>query len=175
MELYTQRLRLVPLGVRDLDHFHATNNDPFVRRYLWDDEAVPRAVSKDILSGVARTFADAGWGLWKVIAPEDATVGYVGLWTFFDEPQPQLLYALHESATGKGYATEASGRVLDHAFGPLAFKYLDASMDLANVSSSRVCERLGFGLHDEREIDGKPTRFYRMYFADWGGDHDNCR
>lgn len=173
MELATKRLRLVSMASADLDFFDETNNTPFVRRYLWDDEAVPRAVSGEILSGVERAFADAGWGLWKVLAPGGTAIGYAGLWTFFEEPQPQLIYALLEDATGKGYATEAAGRVLDHAFNTLSFEYLDASMDVVNASSVHVCERLGFSLHAEREMDGKPTRFYRMYSNEWGGARGN--
>ena len=38
----------------------------------------------------------------------DITIGMVGLWEFFDEPQPQLLYALLPEHTGKGIADEAS-------------------------------------------------------------------
>ncbi|NND66674.1 MAG: GNAT family N-acetyltransferase [Halioglobus sp.] len=167
LALQTERLRLLPMTRGDLDFFHATNNDPFVRRYLWDDEPVPLHVSSDVLSGVEAAFGDAGWGLWKLLDNEGASLGYAGLWTFFDEPQPQLLYAILESFTGRGYATEAAMQVVDHTFRTLSFDYLDASMDVGNASSSKVCERLGFELHDEREMDGKPTRFYRMYADKW--------
>ncbi len=164
------------MGLGDLEFFHATNNEPFVRRYLWDDAAVPREVSASIVEGVAAAFAEDGWGLWKIITRDaGAAIGYVGLWTFFDEPQPQLLYALREDCTGRGYATEASAQVLDHAFNTLSFAYLDASMDVANASSARVCERLGFGFLGERDIDGKPTRFYRMHSNEWGGARANRR
>lgn len=175
MELQAERLRLVPMTSGDVEFFHETNNDPFVRRYLWDDEAVPLAVSKEILRGVESAFDDAGWGLWKAVDMDAATLGYIGLWTFFEEPQPQLVYALSESYTGRGYASEASIRVMEHAFDTLSFEYLDASMDVANAASVRVCERLGFELHDERQINGKPIRFYRMHSKDWGGAYGNRR
>ncbi len=165
-----ERLELKPLGPGDIAFFHSTNNDAFVGRYLWDGEAVPRSVSEDILQGVAAAFADAGWGLWRISTRADGSaVGYAGLWTFFDEPQPQLLYALTEQHTGVGYATDAATLVLEYTFNTLGFDYLDASMDAGHERSARVCERLGFRLHDEREEDGKLTRFYRTRASDWLG------
>ena len=87
----------------------------------------------------------------------------------FDEPQPQLLYALAEQHTGLGYATDAAALVLGYTFNNFGFDYLDSSMDAGHERSARVCERLGFRLHDEREEDGKLTRFYRTRASDWRG------
>ena len=170
-----ERLVLEPMGTGDIAFFHRINNDAFVGRYLWDDEAVPRGVSEDILQGVAAAFAEAGWGLWRIMAHADGrAVGYAGLWTFFDEPQPQLLYALQEEHTGLGYATDAASLVLDHTFNTLGFEYVDASMDVEHEHSALVCERLGFRMHDEREADGKLTRFYRMHASDWKSQQGFC-
>lgn len=159
----TKRLLLRPMTLDDLAFFHRINNDPFVRRYLWDDEPVQLRVSRDTLRGVEEAFARHGWGLWA-LQTRDAgeTIGYAGLWTFFGEPQPQLLYALYERHTGRGFATEAAGAITGYAFDKLGFAYLHASMDVGNASSSRVCERLGFRHLHDRDIDGKPTRFYRL-------------
>ena len=162
VQLATRRLRLEPLSGADLDLFHDTNTDAFVRRFLWDNETIPESVSRDLLEAVQLHFAHDGWGLWKLIARDDCRyLGYAGLWTFFDEPQPQLLYALHEQHAGHGYATEAAGAVLEYALGELGFSYLLASMDEANTASARVCERLAMERIEQRLMDGKPTLFYR--------------
>jgi len=49
------------------------------------------------------------------------------LWYFFDEKQPQLVYALLPEAT-KGYATEANQNI-EYCFNELGYQYLLASCD----------------------------------------------
>ncbi len=51
-----------------------------------------------------------------------------------------------------------------HATNTEAFvrRYLLAATDEANRDSARLCIRLGFGLVEERVIDGSLTHFYRM-------------
>lgn len=163
MQLHTQRLDLVPFSLQDLDLFHATNNHPFVRKHLWDDEILPVELSRDILNTVEGLFAEQRYGLWQIIERESGTfVGYTGLWTFFGEPQPQLLYALLPDYTGKGYATEAAGTVMHYAFEELKFSYLRAATDPPNEASGRVCLRLGMTFLGERNMDGKATNFYEV-------------
>ncbi len=163
IEQQTSRLKLIPMSVADLAFFHAANTDEFISEHLWDGEAIPVSLSRDILETVARCFIDEGWGLWKIILRgENASIGYVGLWRFFEESQPQLLYAIHKQYTGHGYASEASAKVVDYSFRRLGYDYLIASMNVENTSSVRLCQRIGFKLQEERTIEGKPTYFYRL-------------
>lgn len=163
MILQTERLSLVPLGANDLDSFHKTNTNSFVRKYLWDDNEIPESVSSDILKEVEVRFENDNWGLWKILnAENEAYMGYVGFWFFFEEKLPQLLYALLPEYAGKGYATEAAKEMIRYAFEELNFEYLIASMDKPNVDSVKVCERLNMQLIEEKEVEGKPTLFYRL-------------
>ena len=163
LEQETARLRLSPLSTADLPLFHETNTDAFVRRYLWDDEVISEERSRAVLEGVEETFAKEGWGLWKLLTrDEGAYLGYAGLWRFYDETRPQLLYALHEPFTGRGYASEAATGIVWYAFDRLDYPYIIASVDTPNRRSIAVCERLGFRQVEERLIEGRPTRFYRL-------------
>ncbi len=161
MELKTDRLYLIPLKASDLDIFHKTNTDPFVRKFLWDDQVIPESVSIDIINEVESKFKEEKWGLWKIVKDGDY-LGYIGFWFFFDEKLPQLLYALLPEHTGNGYATEASRKIINYAFEKLNFEYLLASMDKPNKDSVNVCDRLNMGLIEEKEIEGKPTLFYKL-------------
>ena len=161
--MQTARLLLEPLSRTDIELFHATNIDPFVRRHLWDDEIISRDMSLDVLEGVEQHFREDNWGLWKLLLSETRTfVGYAGLWTFFSEPQPQLLYALLEQHTGRGYATEAAQLITEYALTTLDYDYLIASMNRGNNASVAVCERVGFKFVEERAMEGQATLFYRV-------------
>lgn len=159
----TNRLFLVPLVISDLELFHTINTNPFVQQYLWDNETIPKELSKQILEISLSEYANKTGGLWKINEIDSNTcVGYIGFWKFFEEKQSQLLYALLPNYTGKGYATEAAKKVIEYAFDQLNFNYLVASMDSPNVKSKRVCERLEMQLIEEKDVEDKPTAFYQI-------------
>jgi ribosomal-protein-alanine N-acetyltransferase len=161
--LETPRLRLIPFDTMDFDLLHRTFTDPFVRRFLWDDEIVSAEQTREILMINEQHFNSKGWGLWKIIKKSDqAYAGFVGLWIFFDEGQPQLLYGLMPDKTGWGYATESSRAIIEYAFKKLDFKYLTAACDTPHNQSKKVCERLKMKMVEEREVNGKLTTFYRL-------------
>ena len=162
-QLQTKRLHLIPLNSGDIENFHATNVDEFVRRYLWDDEVIAIESSKELLEEVEKSFHENGWGLWQIHSAVGGDyMGYVGLWSFFDEPQPQLLYALRKESVGFGFAFEASQALIEYTRTDLGYGYLDASMDADNLNSISLAERLGFNFTEKRDIDGQPTLFYRL-------------
>ncbi len=87
---------------------------------------------------------------------------FLGLWYFFDKPQPQLIFALLPQFIGKGYATESALAIVRFAFQELGFTYLMAATDPPNLPSQQVLLRLGMQLVEKREEEGKVTWFYRM-------------
>lgn len=163
LRLKTDRLDLIPFTKEDSELFLRINTDPYVRKFLWDDELIDAQLVEELLEENNNHFNNSGYGLWK-ISPIDSNtvVGYAGLWFFFDEPQPQLLYALLPEHSGNGYATEASKMIVDYSFETLGFDYLIASMDVGHDVSIKVAERLGFEFLEEKVIDGKPTLFYEL-------------
>jgi [ribosomal protein S5]-alanine N-acetyltransferase len=159
----TQRLWLRPVVETDLLMLHQIFIDPYVRRYLCDNEEWSLAQVEEMLKQSLSSFAKHQFGLWLVERKvEQDVIGFVGLWYFFGEAQPQLAYALLPYATKQGYATEASRRILDYALIDLGYSYLDVSSDRSNIQSHRVAERLGMHQREERQINGNPTTFFRI-------------
>jgi [ribosomal protein S5]-alanine N-acetyltransferase len=145
--LETARLRLRPVCHTDGDTLHGLLTNGFVRRYLLDDQVLPRAETDTMLAEAQRRLSTEGSGLWliesKAAGPADGAIGLVGLWYFFDQPQPQLIYALLPEATGRGYATEATAHIAAYAFTTLGYRELIACCDLPNQASLAVMRRLG--------------------------------
>lgn len=161
--LETDRIHLIPFTLADSKVFQQLNNDSFIRKYLWDDELIDEATTIELMEQNKRHFEKDGYGLWKMQLKESKEIlGYIGLWYFFDEPQPQLLYALLEPYTKKGYATEAGRFIIDHAFNKLGFDHLIAATDEPHLQSQKVAQRLGMSFSEKRIENGKPTLFYRI-------------
>ena len=163
LALSSPRLHLIPFGSEEVDLFYRMNTTPFVRQYLWDDEVISLQLAEQILTQNTRHFEEDGFGLWKIIAKEsEAFIGYTGLWFFFEEPQPQLIYALEQDYTGHGYATEAARLIIDYAFHQLDFDYLIAATDEPHTTSQAVAIRLGMKRIEPRYDEGKATVFFRL-------------
>lgn len=112
-------------------------------------------------------FEEEGFGLWLIeldsVEPQNPkVVGFVGLWYFFDEPQPQLLYALLPKALKQGYASEAANKILAYCFDELGYDYVVASCDRPNLNSQKVAQRLRMHKVEERIIHQNPVVFFRI-------------
>ncbi len=163
LTLTTKRLRLTPFQVEDLDLFHQINTDPFVREFLWDNSVIDQETVREILKINQNQFELSQSGLWKINRiDQPEVIGYTGLWNFFDEPQPQLIYALLPGFSKQGYATEAAQTIIEYAFDQLGFTYLIAATDEPHLASQKVAKRLGMSFEERRVEDGKLTLFYRI-------------
>src|ERR1700704_122645 len=101
IELTTARCVMRPLAPRDLDALHALWSAAGVRRFLWDDEAIPIARTRAAIEQSQRMFDERGfglWGAWLIEAP--ALGGFAGLWPFRDPPELELLYGVAEHLWG---------------------------------------------------------------------------
>jgi ribosomal-protein-alanine N-acetyltransferase len=162
-ELHTQRLALIPFDPQDHQLLHGTFTNPFVRKFLFDDEIISEDTMRELLQKNVGQFKNERSGLWKIIVLKDQMyAGFVGLWYFFEEGKPQLLYGLLPDMTGKGYATEAAQAIIRYAFRELKFNSVIASFDTPNVDSLKVCERLKMKFINERVVNNKPISFYEM-------------
>jgi ribosomal-protein-alanine N-acetyltransferase len=56
----------------------------------------------------------------------------------------QVAYEIEREHSGKGLMSEALRRVIDHAFGDLGLRRLEAHVDPDNERSIRLAEKLGF-------------------------------
>jgi RimJ/RimL family protein N-acetyltransferase len=64
--LETGRLLLRPLSADDVDSLHRISNEPNVRLYLWDDEAVSEATIKSLIAQSDRMFSKEKIGVFGV-------------------------------------------------------------------------------------------------------------
>jgi [ribosomal protein S5]-alanine N-acetyltransferase len=159
----TERLVLKPILENESDLLYAILTDRYVRRYLCDDEILSLETVKKMLVQSQETFKKQKFGLWSIeIKSEKIPIGFVGLWYFFEEPQPQLAYALLPQFTKKGYATEAASKIIEYCFNDLGYRYLIASCDEPNYESQKVARRIGMEQIERRIINGKPLLFFKI-------------
>ena len=148
--LDTDRLRLRPLTAADTDALLSYRGDPEVCRYL----PFPPMDAAEI----ARRLETQWFRTELVNDDEHVTLGaerrdtgeLIGDVILFLKSRAngngEIGWVFHPSVAGQGYATEAATAMLDWAFGHNGLRRVVARLDELNLSSARLCERLGMRL-----------------------------
>jgi len=137
------RLHFHRMGPADLAGLHAHWNEPDVRRYLWDDEAVSAETVQAVLAASDESFARAGYGLWVLRDAGGTLLGFCGLRPIDGTAEVEILYSVAPSRWGDGLATEAAAAVLRHALDEVGLPRVFGGIDAPNVASRRVLEKVG--------------------------------
>jgi ribosomal-protein-alanine N-acetyltransferase len=177
ISLETQRLRLRPLMLDDLDFLTRVHADPEVARFI--GHGTPRS-GQETRSWLQRTlgwYREEGIGHLGVECKADGKlVGRCGLNCFEIErgveqprgfwgrgsapegvevtPQVELGYTFAREAWGQGYATEAARCIRDHAFGHRGEKQIISLVHPDNQRSIRVAMKLGMQKQNMVEVFG---------------------
>lgn len=159
----TPRLLLNPLTEAETDALHQLCTDPDVRRYLFDDQVIPRTQAVEIIQTSLQLFDSKGYGLWSVrLLPGGSWIGMGGFWHFHEPPQLELIYAIHPSRWGGGLATELARALIRYGFEELGFDRIQASTDSPNKASCRVMEKAGMTFDGRKTLAGLDLDFYSI-------------
>jgi len=154
----------MPISADNFEETYKLFTNDFVRKYLFDDEVISRETAHSFITTSNQNFQQKGYGLWTIHVKEsNSLIGFTGLWHFFNENQPQLLYALLPNHTKLGYAKEAAQKIIEYAWKYLNFDFLDASCDTPNTASFKTAIGIGMTKMKEILIDNTPTTFFRIY------------
>ncbi len=161
--LETERLRLRPHRIDDLDACAA----------LWADERVTRYIRKQPftreetwarLLRYAGHWQTLGFGYWVIEDKETGKlVGEAGFADYKRDLQPSLDgipeigWALAPNAHGKGYATEAVRAVVAWGDGHFGTARTACIIAPENVASIRVAEKCGYRERVRTTYHGSPT------------------
>ena len=156
----TERLRLRAPRIDDFQAYAEIATGP-AGRFLSDNPSREGAWLD--FAQMTATWLLRGHGLWSVETRDTADlIGFVVLGFEPGDHEPELGYMFRDTATGKGYATEAAHAARAHAFGTLDMTTLVSTIDHDNTPSHRVAERLGGTRDAEAETAHKnEIRVYR--------------
>jgi RimJ/RimL family protein N-acetyltransferase len=144
--LQTPRLRVRLATPMDRDMLHMLEQDPEVMRYLNGGHPTPLE-PLDPDTSPYRMPRGHDPDVWAVI--EQGTERLVGWVALYIECQPlldpagELGYRFFRDVWGRGYASEASRALVNHAFEDPGLTHVIARTMAANTASRRVMERLG--------------------------------
>ncbi|WP_158867549.1 GNAT family N-acetyltransferase [Leifsonia sp. AG29] len=169
-ELRTERLLLRPLNSGDLENAHEYERLKDVARYLfWEvhdhDESAEHLRKRIAMNRLAH---DGDGIVYAVELPDPEgghtrVIGHVSLflksanWGKFE-----MGWVFHPAVHGRGYATEATTRILELCFDGLRGHRVFAQLDARNETSARLCEKLGM----RQEALLRQTEIFRGEWSD---------
>ncbi len=151
MELNTQRILLRQLRQDDfaaLKEYEGNSQTYRFEKNVLDDAAIQAHIDRALAWSLEHPRINYYFAI--TLRPEDIVRGQVSLClNFSDIREWEIGWRLHYQYWGKGYATEAAGRVLAFAFEELGAHRVVAFCNVQNLASVRVMEKLGM-LRDGR-------------------------
>ncbi len=164
-ELTTERLVIRRFGPADSEPLAAYRSDPEIARYQgWE---CPFSVEEaEAFISSLRGLAPGTPGTWFQFAvglsPCGALIGDVALRTPRGDPrQAELGFSFSRAHQGRGYATEAVGRMVVYAFDELGMNRVFSMTDIRNLRAQRLLERLEF----RREGEFRESTWFKGAWA----------
>ncbi|MDE6404247.1 MAG: GNAT family N-acetyltransferase [Lachnospiraceae bacterium] len=154
--LTTERCAVRETTVEDVDCFYRIYAEPSITKYmenLFADRDEEVAYTKDYIEKV---YAFYGYGMWTVLDKEGGgVIGRAGISWREGYDLPELGFVFGVPWQGRGYAYEVCSAILAYARKELLMERVQALVQPGNERSLRLCEKLGFAVSGESEVDGK--------------------
>lgn len=157
MNRYTDRLKLVPLGLQYLISTHEYASDLDNTKYMI------HLPNTDIME--TKSFLDKVQAEWQKCNPsyyefavllEEVHIGAISIYLNKDNAEGEIGWIISKKYWGNGYAVEAAREIINFAIRELKVGKFIAHCDSENISSYRVMEKLGFSLADK--IKGRKNK-----------------
>jgi ribosomal-protein-alanine N-acetyltransferase len=134
------------LSDRVVAQFFELVSDDHIRRFMLDGERKSRGWCEQILKDTTAERNASGLGMWLLYAREGAeALGFAGFLRADGADSPlELVYALRQPHTGRGYAREAAVALIDWAREHCGQGDIVAAVDEPNLASSTVLTAVGF-------------------------------
>lgn len=172
----TERLLLRGVRASDVDALRHRRNDPRVAELqAW---ALPYTIeqAQGLIEGAMKDDEPPTDDWWMITVADDGdaeVIGDLALHLKWDGRAAEVGFTLDSSHWGKGYATEATGALVDWLFSHEELTRVEAMLHPDNGASARVLEKLGMKYEGRTRLsywvgdDNTDDLLYGMIRDDW--------
>ena len=182
LTLTTDRLLLRPVTLEDADISLELLTDPEIMRYIGSPIS-----EREVVDNLPREVKRSGGGcigIWTILETQtNEKIGSALLlplpielddtdWSLLGHPEIpegdiEIGYMFKKSAWGKGYASEAAGRLLRFAFEDTPLQEVVAVTDPENTNSQRVLRKIGLRNEGMRRAYKYDCSAFRITRSQW--------
>ena len=162
-EVTTDRLRLRPLGVEDLDEYAGIMAEPEVGKWFPKGAGYTRKDSEKSLNSITQHWAKYGFGIWAVRRRDSPTLlGRCGLNVVAEIGEVEVDFAFSKAFWGRGYGMESARAALSYGFQTLSREMIIGLAKPDNTASRRVLEKIGMRLVGNVQLWGMDCTYYTI-------------
>ncbi len=159
--LETQRLKMRPILLDDVEDLYKLNLDPDVVKYTGDVPFESIETCHKFYNAYDQ-YEKFGMGRFSVFRKRDNQfIGWCGL-KLNESSEIDLGYRFFKSEWNKGYATESSIASLNYGFEKLKLERIVAHAYKVNMASIKVMEKVGMRYVKDLIYDGHACVMYAM-------------
>jgi ribosomal-protein-alanine N-acetyltransferase len=173
-EIETNRLRLRPFTLNDLDRHARILSNPEVMKYsprgpIPTDKV--KQVTQEILEFFINHWKQHGFGVWAVIEKQTSQlIGHCGLNFLPNSPEVEVLYRFDQSYWNQGIATEATKASLRYGFESVKLDRIVAITVPEHLASRRVMEKAGLKYEKDAHYYNLDVVYYALSRSAWQPD-----
>lgn len=165
--LETTRLRLRPPHNDDLEAIYLLGANPKVMRYISNGKTLNRIEAQsDLKKRISASQLHLGYWITE-LKNTGEVIGWSALKQLDDTEEIEVGYRLMEEHWGKGYATEASRRLLQYGFRELNLPRIVSVALEENCASTRVMEKVGLQYEKKDTFYGIKCVLYALDKTDY--------
>ena len=164
----THRLLLRHIAPSDAAFYRQLVNEPAWIANIGDRQVHSLGDARQQITGkLMASYAQHGFGMYLVaLNATGHAIGICGLVKRDTLPHPDIGFAFLQGYWGQGYALEAAGAVLDHAFGKLNLGQVLGITLESNKSSADLLIKLGLRYQGEVQLGDETRNLYRVDVRD---------
>ena len=143
--LETDRLRLRPVNIDDIDLLVDLDSDPEVMKYITDGKPQTKEHYEKAVPALFRYMEkNSGLGLWVAyLKGTNEFIGWYILKHLPDDGEVEVGFRIKKKFWGNGYSTEAGKALVKHGFETLGLKKIAAIVRPDNFASQAVIKKIG--------------------------------
>jgi ribosomal-protein-alanine N-acetyltransferase len=174
-QLETRRLVLRAIALDDAEDMFENYSSSVVMRYWGSPPHQSLDDTRRMIRGINQSFRDQEgirWGI--MLKGADRLIGSCGHWRLIKQHfRSEIGYELSPAYWGQGIMPEAADAILWFGFARMRLHSVEAQIDVANLASRKVLEKVGFAqegyLRENFFFDGRftDTALFSLLEADF--------
>ena len=143
MEIITNRLTIRPIKEEDIMDFYEIYKNENTCRFLLHEPWTLLSLEEEFHKKLTANFLTQDTAISLACEMNSIVIGNISLWYTDMKETVEIGFAFNYEYIGKGYATESVRSVIEYMFHTLKIHRIQANLDARNLSSAKLCERVG--------------------------------
>lgn len=143
MKIYTERLLIRPFNKHDLMDTLIIYSNPKTCKYLLHDSWNTKNVDEKFGKKIRNNSLTKSKKISLACVFQNKVIGDISVWYTGIKDTVEIGFVFSDKFTGQGFANEAVLSVINYLFYKQNVHRIQACLDAQNISSSKLCRRLG--------------------------------